>query len=157
MSIQFAPILAASVLGTFSTESALTDANRCRRTCRLSGGCCCKSRKLLGANFPAERRSDRRSSTFVGPITLPRSPVSLPPGDEVPHIFTRSWRLKPRGFLISSAKRLLQQYRGPSRIVTVDPNPVLMTRCGPCARSVREILLGQDDPKNGAARVSRPN
>jgi hypothetical protein len=37
--------------------------------------------------------------------------VSLPSGDEVPHIFTRKSRLQPREFLISSAKRLLQQYR----------------------------------------------
>jgi hypothetical protein len=37
--------------------------------------------------------------------------VSLSSGDEVPHIFTRKSRLQPGEFLISSAKRLLQQYR----------------------------------------------
>jgi len=37
--------------------------------------------------------------------------VSLPSGDEVPHIFTRKSRVQPREFLISGAKRLLQQYR----------------------------------------------
>jgi hypothetical protein len=37
--------------------------------------------------------------------------VSLSSGDEVPHIFTRKSRLKPGEFLITSAKRLLQQYR----------------------------------------------
>jgi hypothetical protein len=37
--------------------------------------------------------------------------VSLRSGDEVPHIFTRKSRLQPKEFLISSAKRLLQQYR----------------------------------------------
>src|SRR5262249_13333163 len=37
-------------------------------------------------------------------------PVSLSSGDEVPHIFTRKSRLQPGEFLISSAKRLLQQY-----------------------------------------------
>jgi hypothetical protein len=35
--------------------------------------------------------------------------VSLSPGDEVPHIFTRKSRLRPGEFLITSAKRLLQQ------------------------------------------------
>jgi hypothetical protein len=37
--------------------------------------------------------------------------VSLSSGDEVPHIFTRRSRLQPGEFLITSAKRLLQQYR----------------------------------------------
>jgi hypothetical protein len=36
--------------------------------------------------------------------------VSLSSGDEVPHIFTRKLRLRPGEFLITSAKRLLQQY-----------------------------------------------
>jgi len=34
--------------------------------------------------------------------------VSLSSGDEVPHIFTRKSRLRPKEFLISGAKRLLQ-------------------------------------------------
>src|SRR6516225_9838528 len=70
---------------------------------------CCKSPKLPGDNFPAIRRSDRRPPICVVSITLPRSPVSLSSGDEVPHIFTRKSRLQPGEFLISSAKRLLQQ------------------------------------------------
>ena len=37
--------------------------------------------------------------------------MSLSPGDEVPHIFTRKSRVQPGEFLITSAKRLLQQYR----------------------------------------------
>src|SRR5215510_10984921 len=72
---------------------------------------CCKSPKLPGDNFPAVRRSDRRPPIYVVSITLPRSPVSLSSGDEVPHIFTRKSRLQPGEFLITSAKRLLQQYR----------------------------------------------
>src|SRR3989441_227043 len=60
---------------------------------------------------PTKRRSDRRPPICVASITLPRSPVSLSSGDEVPHIFTRKSRLQPGEFLISSAKRLLQQYR----------------------------------------------
>src|ERR1017187_7633957 len=42
---------------------------------------------------------------------LPKSPVSLSLWDEVPHIFIPKSHLEPREFLISSAKRLLQQYR----------------------------------------------
>src|SRR6516165_7900703 len=74
------------------------------------GRYCCKSPKLSGDNFPAVRRFDRRPPIYVVSITLPRSPVSLSSGDEVPHIFTRKSRLKPGEFLITSAKRLLQQY-----------------------------------------------
>jgi hypothetical protein len=63
----------------------------------------------IGANFPAVKKSDRRPPIDVASITLPRSPVSLSSGDEVPHIFTRKSRLRTKEFLISSAKRLLQQ------------------------------------------------
>ena len=41
------------------------------------GRYCCKSPKLLGDNFPAIRRSDRRPPICVVSIMLPRSPVSL--------------------------------------------------------------------------------
>src|ERR1035441_5072332 len=41
---------------------------------------------------------------------LPKSPVSSSLCDEVPHIFIPKSHLEPREFLISSAKRLLQQY-----------------------------------------------
>src|SRR5262249_23084794 len=71
---------------------------------------CCKSPKLPGANFPAVKKSDRRPLIRVPSIALPRSSASLSSGDEVPHIFTRKSRLKPGKFLITSAKRLLQQY-----------------------------------------------
>src|SRR5262245_42281954 len=69
-----------------------------------------KSPKLPGDNFPAVRRFDRRPPIYVVSITLPRSPVSLSSRHEVPHIFTRKSRLRPGEFLITSAKRLLQQY-----------------------------------------------
>src|SRR6202023_670629 len=75
------------------------------------GRFCCKSPKLPGANFPGVKKSDRRPRIDVASITLPRSPVSLSSGDEVPHIFTRKSRLRPKEFLIASAKRLLQQNR----------------------------------------------
>src|SRR5258708_15736414 len=79
--------------------------NRGSRSCRY----CCKSPKLPGANFPALKKSDARPPIDVDSITLPRSPVSLSSGDEVPHIFTRKSRLQPKEILITSAKRLLQQ------------------------------------------------
>src|SRR5499425_465842 len=75
------------------------------------GRLCCKSPKLPGDDFLTVRRSDRRTPVCAASITLPRSPVSLSSGDEVPHIFTRKSRLRPGEFLITSAKRLLQQYR----------------------------------------------
>src|SRR5262245_35572267 len=50
------------------------------------GRYCCKSSKLLDDNFPAIRRFDRRPPICVTSVTLPRSPVSLSSGDEVPHI-----------------------------------------------------------------------
>jgi len=80
---------------------------------RMSALCryCCKSPKLPGDNFPALGRSDRRPPIYVVSITLPRSPVSLSSGDEAPHIFTRKSHLQPGEFLITSAKRLLQQNR----------------------------------------------
>jgi hypothetical protein len=95
---------------TFATQSS----DLRTKVGHLSGselcGYCCKSPKLPGDNFPAVRRSDRRPPICVVSITLPRSPVSLSSGDEVPHIFTRKSRLQPGEFLITSAKRLLQQY-----------------------------------------------
>jgi hypothetical protein len=42
---------------------------------------------------------------------LPKLPVSSSLCDEVPHIFIPISHLEPREYLISSAKRLLQQYR----------------------------------------------
>src|SRR5262249_36856855 len=70
---------------------------------------CCKSRKLPGDNFPAESGYVRRPPIFVASVSLPRSPVSLWSGDEVPHIFTRTSRVRLGEFLITCAKRLLQQ------------------------------------------------
>src|SRR6516165_10765516 len=97
--------------GPFGLMSASTS---CGHTAPLTFAAlcryCCKSRKLPGDNFPAESRYVRRPPIFVASVPLPRSPVSLWSGDEVPHIFTRKSRLRPGEFLVSSAKRLLQQY-----------------------------------------------
>src|SRR6516165_3304583 len=70
---------------------------------------CCKSPRWPGADFPAVEKSDRRPLIRVPSIALPRSSASLSSDDEVPRIFTRKSRLKPGKFLITSAKRLLQQ------------------------------------------------
>src|SRR6516165_4658167 len=69
---------------------------------------CCKSPKSPDDNFPAKRRSDQRPPISAASNALPRSPVSLSSGDEVPHIFTRKSRLQPGEFLIPSGERLLQ-------------------------------------------------
>jgi hypothetical protein len=84
--------------------------HRVKKACAAWCRYCCKSPKLPGDNFPAIRPSDQRSPISITSIALPRSPVSLSSGDEVPHIFTRKPHLQPGEFLISSAKRLLQQY-----------------------------------------------
>jgi hypothetical protein len=44
-------------------------------------------------------------------FALAKSPMSLTQGDEVPHVLTRKSCLQPAEFLITSAKRLLQQNR----------------------------------------------
>ena len=72
---------------------------------------CCKSRKLLGADFPAVEKSDRRLPIDVASITLPGSPASFSSDDEVPHIFTWKSPGQPKEILTASAKRLLQQNR----------------------------------------------
>jgi hypothetical protein len=60
---------------------------------------CCKSPKLPGANFSAVKRRPP-----IDVATLPRSPASSSLGNEVPHIFTRNWRVYPKEILITSAK-----------------------------------------------------
>src|SRR5712691_6979212 len=69
---------------------------------------CCRSRKLQGDEFFAKTRNGKQSPIRITSIALPKSPVSLTCGDEVPHIFTRKPRLQPAEFLNPSAKRLLQ-------------------------------------------------
>jgi hypothetical protein len=60
---------------------------------------CCKSPKLPGAIFSAVKRRPP-----IDVATLPRSPASSSLGNEVPHIFTRNWRVYPKEILITSAK-----------------------------------------------------
>ena len=71
---------------------------------------CWQSRKLTGGNFLARRRSKSRLLIDMAPDSLPKSPVSSSPGDEVPHMFTRKPGLQLGKIVITSTKRLLQQY-----------------------------------------------
>ncbi len=64
-----------------------------------------------GDKFSARRRNKPRSLIDPASGALPKSPVSLSPGDEIPHIFTRKPRLQLENFAINGAKRLLQQNR----------------------------------------------
>jgi hypothetical protein len=75
------------------------------RSCRF----CCKSQKAPGDKFPARRRNKPGSPIDVASGSLPKSPVGLSPGNEVPHMFTRKPRLQPEKFAIIGSKRLLQQ------------------------------------------------
>ena len=75
---------------------------------QLGGRLCCKSLKTPGDKFPARGRNKPRSLIDVASGSLPKSPVSLSPGDEVPHMFTRKRRLQLEKFAINGAKRLLQ-------------------------------------------------
>src|SRR3954465_14682710 len=70
--------------------------------CRL----CCKSLKTPGDKFPARSRNKPRSLIHVASGSLPKSPVSLSPGDEVPHMFTRKPRLQLEKFAINGAKKI---------------------------------------------------
>src|ERR1700730_13379712 len=76
-----------------------------------SGRFCCKSLKTPDDKFPARRPNKPRSLIDVASGSSPKSPVSLSPGDEVPHMFTRKPRLQLEKFAINGAKRLLQQNR----------------------------------------------
>jgi hypothetical protein len=69
---------------------------------------CCKSLKTPGDKFFVRSRNKPRSLIDVASGSLPKSPVSLSPGDEVPHMFTRKPRLQLEKFAINGAKRLLQ-------------------------------------------------
>jgi hypothetical protein len=70
---------------------------------------CCKSLKAPGDKFPAKRRNKPGSLIDVASGSLPKAPVSLSLGDEIPHMFTRKPRLQLEKLAINGAKRLLQQ------------------------------------------------
>src|SRR5262249_13633386 len=87
------------------------------------------------------KTSDARPPICVASITLPRSPVSLSSADEVPHIFTRKSRLQPGEFLISSAKRPLQQYLHPAALAA-RLGPYLFDRLPESERAIGDRELG---------------
>src|SRR5215468_12136649 len=84
------------------------------------GRLCCKSRKLQGHEFFAKTLTEKKSPIRIASIALPKSPVSLARGDEVPHIFTRKPHLRPLEFLITCAKRLLQHNRPTAKLPDAD-------------------------------------
>src|ERR1700738_178563 len=69
------------------------------------GRYCCKSLKTPGDKFPSRRPNKPRSLIDVASGSLPRSPVSLSPGDEVPHMFTRKPHLRLEKFAMTCTKR----------------------------------------------------
>ena len=91
--------------------------------CRL----CCKSLKTPGDKFPARSRNKPRSLIDVASGSLPKSPVSLSAGDEVPHMFTRKPRLQLEIFAMNGAKRLLQHNLPGTESCTAADVPSFMT------------------------------
>src|SRR5215211_2397165 len=75
------------------------------------GRLCCKRPKTSGEHFLARRQSKSRPPIDMASGSLPKSPVSSSPWDEVPHMFTRKPRLRPAKFSNPGAKRLLQHNR----------------------------------------------
>ena len=81
-------------LGAISMSALVTSGHRVVKFRRpLLPRLCCKSRKLQVYEFFAKTRNGKQSPIRITSIALPKSPVSLTRGDEVPHIFTRKPRL----------------------------------------------------------------
>jgi hypothetical protein len=68
----------------------------------------CVDLKTPGDKFPARSRNKPRSLIDVASGSLPKSPVNLSPGEEVPRMFTRKLRLQLEKFAVNGAKRLLE-------------------------------------------------
>src|SRR5262245_47314567 len=107
---------------------------------RTSASCryCCKSRKLQGHEFFAKTSTEKQSPIRIASIALPKPPVSLARGDEVPHISTRKPHQPPLEFLTTCAKRLLQQNL---------PKPAVSNRSKP--NSLFDHLIGADQHRCG--------
>ena|SRR5215467_5459207 len=76
---------------------------------RCTPGYCCKSPKLLGTNFLVKKLMIAPSPINRSPSSLPKSPVGLPPENEVPQISIQKSHQQPRKILVCSGKGLLQQ------------------------------------------------
>jgi len=70
--------------------------------------------------FPGNRPNKPRSPNDVASRPLPKSPVSSSLDNVVPQMIIRSPRARPEKFVLSDAKRLLQQYRSHSRHGSTD-------------------------------------
>jgi hypothetical protein len=77
---------------------------------------------MLSDKFLAGILNKPQSPIDVAAGSLPKSPVSLSLGDEVPHMFTRKPRLRLEKFSTNGAKRLLQQYRHLTDMPAHQPN-----------------------------------
>src|SRR6516225_8606163 len=75
------------------------------------GRFCCKTPKSLGTNFLVKKLRLVPSPINRAPSSLPKSPVSLPPENEVPQISIQKSHQQPRKILVCSGKGLLQQNR----------------------------------------------
>src|SRR3974390_3112475 len=75
------------------------------------GRYCCKSAKLLDANFLVKKFRLVPSPINRSSRSLPKSRVSLPPENAVPHISIQKSHQRPRKILVSIEKGLLQQNR----------------------------------------------
>ena len=117
------------------------------------GRLCCKSLKTPGDKFPARSRNKPRSLTDVASGSLPKSPVSLSPGDEVPHMFTRKPRLQLEKFAINGAKRLLQHNRHEAAVRRVQ-NYVRFLRYS--GREMLAVRLSHFDPNRTLANFTCP-
>jgi hypothetical protein len=67
----------------------------------------------------------------IASVALPKSPMNLAQGDEVPQIITRITRQRPAEFLTTCAKRLLQQYRHKTDVAVVSANVRFRGKSGP--------------------------
>ena len=84
-------------------------------------------------------------------VALPKSPMNLAQGDEVPQIITRRTRQRPSEFLTPPAKRLLQHNPPETgRRAFYEYTLDLLSRSGPLtALAVFEQLVKGDTPLRG--------
>src|SRR6516225_6537474 len=75
------------------------------------GRFCCKTPKSLGTNFLVKKLRLVPSPINRAPSSLPKSPVSSPPENEVPQISIQKSHQQPRKILACGGKGLLQQNR----------------------------------------------
>jgi hypothetical protein len=97
----------------------------------------CKNSKVAGLQIFRKKTEREVIADSYNLIALPKSPVSLSRGDEVPHIFTRKPRPRPAEFSVTSAKRLLQQNRPEGEVLRCVSN---VCSRGNCRRDV--LALG---------------